>query len=85
MILLFIFFLKKRIRSVVVWNDENSTPPPPQMLWDADNTPPCKATGELHLVGLSIELGPLQSLPLTQLGDEGWKGLLHQQKPHSLR
>ena len=55
------------------------------MLWDADNTPPCKATGELHLVGLSIELGPLQSLPLTQLGDEGWKGLLHQQKPHSLR
>lgn len=57
---------------MVVWNDEESTP--------HTHTALHRGQVELHLVGLSVELGPIA---LKLLGGE--KRLLHCQKPYYLR
>lgn len=52
--------LHLRTRSMVVWNDEESTP--------HTHTALHRGQVELHLVGLSVELGPMKTLPLSYLG-----------------
>lgn len=47
----------------------NTHPHPTPCSVDADNTAPDKGQGELHLVDLSVELGPLRALPFKLLGD----------------
>lgn len=70
--------LHLRTRSMVVWNDKESTP-------SHTHSAPHRGQVELHLVSLSIELSPMKSLLLSSLGVEGEKHLLHCQKLYYLR